>query len=72
MLTYAYAEMRLTGLRRFYWRRFVSVGIPYLCWNLIYFFCGLPGYALRQLGAPRWRTSAACSTPGTTSCTSCS
>jgi peptidoglycan/LPS O-acetylase OafA/YrhL len=41
MLTYAYAEMRLTGLRRFYWRRFVSVGIPYLCWNLIYFCYGL-------------------------------
>jgi peptidoglycan/LPS O-acetylase OafA/YrhL len=43
MLTYAYAEMRLTGLRRFYWRRFVSVGIPYLCWNVIYFLRGLPG-----------------------------
>src|ERR1700685_1072237 len=43
MLTYAYAEMRLTGLRRFYWRRFVSVGIPYLCWNVIYFLHGLPG-----------------------------
>jgi peptidoglycan/LPS O-acetylase OafA/YrhL len=42
MLTYAYAEMRLTGLRRFYWRRFVSVGIPYLCWNIIYFCYGLP------------------------------
>jgi peptidoglycan/LPS O-acetylase OafA/YrhL len=35
--------MRLTGLRRFYWRRFVSVGIPYLCWNVIYFLHGLPG-----------------------------
>jgi peptidoglycan/LPS O-acetylase OafA/YrhL len=42
MLTYAYAEMRLTGLRRFYWRRFVSVGIPYLCWNVIYMLNGLP------------------------------
>src|SRR5580704_2757704 len=42
MLTYAYTEMRLTGLRRFYWRRFVSVGIPYLCWNLIYFLRALP------------------------------
>ena len=42
MLTYAYAEMRRTGLRRFYWRRFVSVGIPYLCWNIIYFCYGLP------------------------------
>jgi peptidoglycan/LPS O-acetylase OafA/YrhL len=43
MLTYAYADVRLTGLRRFYWRRFVSVGIPYLCWNLIYFLRALPG-----------------------------
>jgi peptidoglycan/LPS O-acetylase OafA/YrhL len=42
MLTYAYAEMRLTGLRRFYWRRFVAVGIPYLCWNVIYMLNGLP------------------------------
>jgi peptidoglycan/LPS O-acetylase OafA/YrhL len=42
MLTYAYAEMRLTGLGHFYWRRFVSVGIPYLCWNVIYFFYLLP------------------------------
>src|ERR1700735_5452909 len=43
LLTYAYAEVRLTGLRRFYWRRFVAVGIPYLCWNLIYFLRALPG-----------------------------
>ena len=37
MLTYAYAGLTRAGLRRFYWRRFVSVGLPYLCWNLIYF-----------------------------------
>jgi peptidoglycan/LPS O-acetylase OafA/YrhL len=42
MLTYAYAEMRWTGLGRFYWRRFLAVGIPYLCWTLIYFFYLLP------------------------------
>jgi peptidoglycan/LPS O-acetylase OafA/YrhL len=42
MLTYAYAELQLTGLRRFYWRRFVSVGIPYVCWNVIYFLYQLP------------------------------
>ena len=45
MLTYAYAELRLrdgTGLRRFYWRRIVSVVIPYLCWTVIYFFYLLP------------------------------
>ena len=37
MLTYAYADMRVAGLRRFYWRRFVAVAIPYGCWTLIYF-----------------------------------
>ena len=37
MLTYAYADMRVAGLRRFYWRRFVAVVIPYACWTLIYF-----------------------------------
>ena len=42
MLTYAYAEMRLGGLGHFYWRRFVSVGLPYLCWNVIYFLYLLP------------------------------
>jgi peptidoglycan/LPS O-acetylase OafA/YrhL len=42
MLTYAYADMRMGGLRRFYWRRFVSVGIPYLCWTVIYFLYLLP------------------------------
>jgi peptidoglycan/LPS O-acetylase OafA/YrhL len=42
MLTYAYAGLDRAGLRRFYWRRFLSVGIPYLCWTLIYFLCQLP------------------------------
>ena len=37
MLTYAYAGLKRDGWRTFYWRRFVSVGVPYLCWNLIYF-----------------------------------
>src|SRR4030088_2249509 len=37
MLTYAYAGLNRAGWRKFYWRRFVSVGVPYLCWNLIYF-----------------------------------
>jgi len=40
MLTYAYMNLGRTDLKRFYWRRFVSVGIPYLCWTLIYFFWG--------------------------------
>jgi peptidoglycan/LPS O-acetylase OafA/YrhL len=42
MLTYAYADLNRDGLRRFYWRRFVSVGVPYLCWTVIYFFFLLP------------------------------
>jgi len=37
MLTYAYAGLNRAGMRRFYWRRFVAVGVPYLCWNVIYF-----------------------------------
>jgi peptidoglycan/LPS O-acetylase OafA/YrhL len=40
MLTYAYMNLGRTDLKRFYWRRFVSVGIPYLCWTLIYFLWG--------------------------------
>ncbi|MBV9444635.1 MAG: acyltransferase [Streptosporangiaceae bacterium] len=43
MLTYAHADLKLAGMRRFYWRRFVSVGIPYLCWTVIYFLYLLPG-----------------------------
>jgi len=38
MLAYAYVDMKVGGLRRYYWRRFVAVGIPYVCWTLIYFF----------------------------------
>ena len=37
MLTYAYADLRGAGLRRYYGRRFVAVVIPYVCWTLIYF-----------------------------------
>ena len=42
MLTYAYADLNRAGLRRFYWRRFLSVGVPYLCWSVIYFLYSLP------------------------------
>jgi peptidoglycan/LPS O-acetylase OafA/YrhL len=42
MLTYAYSGLRGGGLGRFYWRRFVSVGIPYLCWTAIYFLYLMP------------------------------
>lgn len=37
MLTYAYAELGVGGLRRYYGRRCLSVVIPYLCWTVIYF-----------------------------------
>jgi peptidoglycan/LPS O-acetylase OafA/YrhL len=42
MLTYAYADLDWRGLPRFYWRRFLSVGVPYACWTVIYFFFLLP------------------------------
>jgi peptidoglycan/LPS O-acetylase OafA/YrhL len=42
MLMYAYEDLNRGGLRRFYWRRFVAVGVPYVCWNLIYFFFLMP------------------------------
>jgi peptidoglycan/LPS O-acetylase OafA/YrhL len=42
MLTYAYADLNRDGLPRFYWRRFLSVGVPYLCWTVIYFLFLLP------------------------------
>jgi peptidoglycan/LPS O-acetylase OafA/YrhL len=42
MLTYAYSDLNRSGLRRYYWRRFLSVGVPYLCWTGIYFFFLMP------------------------------
>ena len=42
MLTYKYSDLRWDGLRRFYWRRFLSVGLPYLAWIGIYFFFLMP------------------------------
>jgi peptidoglycan/LPS O-acetylase OafA/YrhL len=42
MLMYAYPNLNRDGLRRFYWRRFISVGVPYLCWTVIYFFFLMP------------------------------
>src|ERR1700722_19067461 len=42
MLTYAYIDLRRAGLGSFYWRRFVSVGIPYLCWTAVYYLYLLP------------------------------
>jgi peptidoglycan/LPS O-acetylase OafA/YrhL len=61
MLTYAYMNLQRSDLKRFYWRRFVSVGIPYLCWTLIYFFWGFrdttytsAGSALAHLADLLW------------------
>ncbi len=42
MLTYAYADLHRSGLRRYYGRRSLSVVIPYLCWTVIYFLYLLP------------------------------
>jgi peptidoglycan/LPS O-acetylase OafA/YrhL len=42
MLTYSYRWVGKSGLPAFYRRRFVAVGIPYLCWTLIYFLVTLP------------------------------
>jgi peptidoglycan/LPS O-acetylase OafA/YrhL len=38
MLTYSYRNLGRGDWSRFYKRRFVSVGLPYLCWTVIYFF----------------------------------
>jgi peptidoglycan/LPS O-acetylase OafA/YrhL len=54
MLAYSYADLKptnLAGLRRYYWRRFLAVGIPYLCWNLIYFLFLLPTAHYSGVGA---------------------
>jgi peptidoglycan/LPS O-acetylase OafA/YrhL len=51
MLTYAYAGLQRSSLPRFYWRRFVSVGIPYLCWNFIYFLWGFRDTTYPTAGA---------------------
>jgi len=51
MLAYAYADLHGAGLRRYYWRRFVAVGIPYVCWTLIYFFYPLTAWHYPNLPA---------------------
>jgi peptidoglycan/LPS O-acetylase OafA/YrhL len=42
MLTYSCRDLIKVELRPFWRRRFLLVGIPYLCWTLIYFFFTLP------------------------------
>jgi peptidoglycan/LPS O-acetylase OafA/YrhL len=46
MLTYSYRGLKDGGLSAFYRRRFVAVGIPYLCWTLIYFLVTLPDHSM--------------------------
>jgi peptidoglycan/LPS O-acetylase OafA/YrhL len=46
MLTYAYSGLKRDKMGKFYWRRFVAVGIPYLVWNAIYFVWFI--YAVHQ------------------------
>jgi peptidoglycan/LPS O-acetylase OafA/YrhL len=42
MLAYSLREVHKVDLRAFWQRRLAMVGIPYLCWTLIYFLIGLP------------------------------
>jgi peptidoglycan/LPS O-acetylase OafA/YrhL len=37
MLTYAYPLLKRQDLGRYYSRRLLSIGLPYLCWTVIYF-----------------------------------
>jgi peptidoglycan/LPS O-acetylase OafA/YrhL len=62
MLTYAYADLNRAGLRRFYWRRFLSVGIPYLCWSVIYFLYALPASHYASVTAAFWGLASIVST----------
>jgi peptidoglycan/LPS O-acetylase OafA/YrhL len=50
MLTYSYYDLKRDNLKRFWRRRFVTVGIPYLCWTVIYFLEGIHGESLSTLG----------------------
>jgi peptidoglycan/LPS O-acetylase OafA/YrhL len=54
MLTYSYIDLHRSGWRRFYWRRFISVGIPYLCWTGIYYLYTLPTSHYRSTRAALW------------------
>ena len=43
MIAYSFRDVLHFELRPFWRRRFTSVGVPYLCWTLIYFFITLHG-----------------------------
>jgi peptidoglycan/LPS O-acetylase OafA/YrhL len=38
MLTYSYREIGRMKLHHYWRRRFISVGVPYLAWTIVYFF----------------------------------
>jgi len=43
MITYSFRAVMRVELRPFWRRRFMAVGVPYLCWTVIYFFITLRG-----------------------------
>jgi peptidoglycan/LPS O-acetylase OafA/YrhL len=43
MISYSFRGVKELDLRTFWRKRFSSVGVPYLCWTLIYFFVTLHG-----------------------------
>jgi peptidoglycan/LPS O-acetylase OafA/YrhL len=43
MITYSFRGVKGLDLRTFWRRRFSAVGVPYLCWTLIYFFITIHG-----------------------------
>jgi peptidoglycan/LPS O-acetylase OafA/YrhL len=51
MITYSFRGVKELDLRSFWRRRFSSVGVPYLCWTLIYFFVTIHG----TNGSVPWR-----------------
>ena len=51
MIAYSFRGVKQLDLRSFWRRRFNAVGIPYLCWTLIYFFVTLHG----TKGSLPWR-----------------
>lgn len=49
MLVYAYPQLDRRGLRTFWRRRLLAVGLPYLAWTLVYF--SLQAHEERSVGA---------------------
>src|ERR1700729_3088154 len=43
MITYSFPPVMRVELPPFWRRRFMAVGVPYLCWTVIYFFLTLRG-----------------------------